>query len=117
MKLIGRLVFYGLGVAVFATGAVAKPASKPRVQTIKIMITERGYQPATLKLRKGVRARLIFLRDTDATCVREIVVPDFKIRRDLPLNQPVVLTFTPQKQGTFSFVCGMNMLRGKLVVS
>jgi plastocyanin domain-containing protein len=34
----------------------------------------------------------------------------------LPLNKPVVVAFTPNKSGGFSFTCGMGMLRGKIVV-
>lgn len=40
----------------------------------------------------------------------------FNIKRALPLNERVVVTFTPTKRGTFSFVCGMNMMRGELIV-
>ena len=90
--------------------------AKPRVQTAKIEITTKGYQPTNLKLRRGVRARVTFLRTTDATCAKEIVLPDFNIRRALPLNEPVVVSFTPSKRGSFTFVCGMNMMRGQLIV-
>ena len=38
------------------------------------------------------------------------------IRRELPLNQPVDIEFTPSKTGNVDFVCGMNMLRGTIVV-
>jgi len=44
------------------------------------------------------------------------VLPDFNIRRALPLNQPVVVSFTPTDRGSFTFVCGMNMMRGQLIV-
>jgi len=103
----------------FSAGVGSAPnraIAKPRVQTAKIEINTRGYQPGSLKLRRGVRARVTFLRTTDATCAKEIVLPDFNIRRALPLNQPVVLTFTPTIRGTFTFVCGMNMMRGQLIV-
>jgi plastocyanin domain-containing protein len=98
-------------------GVTPQPAiAKPGLQTAKIEINTKGYQPAKLKLRRGVRARVTFLRTTDATCAKEIVLPDFNIRRALPLNEPVVVNFTPIKRGTFTFVCGMNMMRGQLIV-
>src|SRR6266480_6620499 len=81
--------------------------AKPKVQAAKIRISERGYEPKAFKLRRGVPARVTFVRTTDATCAKEIVLPDFDIRRALPLNQPVVVNFTPNKRGTFTFVCGM----------
>jgi plastocyanin domain-containing protein len=116
-KMIRRLALTCfLASALSATGAVGKPASKPKVQTAKITITTRGYEPSGLKFRKGIPVRVTFLRTTDATCVKEIVFPDFNIRRALPLNQPVVVSFTPRKRGTFAFVCGMNMMSGQLIV-
>lgn len=114
-KMIGRLAF-ACALVVFGTVALGKPVRKPNVQTAKIKITARGYEPTALRLRKGVPARVTFLRTTNATCAKEIVLPDFNIRRALPLSQPVVVSFTPQNQGTFTFVCGMNMMRGKLIV-
>jgi plastocyanin domain-containing protein len=90
--------------------------AKPRTQSVKIKITERGYEPGSFRLRKGVPARVTFLRTTDATCAKEIVLPDFNIRRALPLNQAVAVNFTPTKRGDYSFVCGMNMMRGQLIV-
>ena len=90
--------------------------AKPRVQTAKVEINTKGYRPTSLRLRRGVPARVTFLRTTDATCAKEIVLPDFNIRRTLPLNEPVVVTFTPTNRGKFTFVCGLNMMRGQLVV-
>ena len=98
-------------------GVAPKSAiAKPRVQSVRIKITERGYEPVTLRLRRSVPARVTFVRTTNATCAKEIVLPDFNIRRTLPLNQPVVVIFTPTNRGAFTFVCGMNMMRGQLIV-
>ena len=90
--------------------------AKPRSQFVQVKITERGYEPINLKLRKGIRAQVTFVRTTEATCAKEIVLPDFSIMRALPLNQPVVVSFTPMKRGAYSFVCGMNMMSGQLIV-
>jgi plastocyanin domain-containing protein len=38
---------------------------------------------------------------------------EYGIKRELPLNQPAVVEFTPSKTGEFKFTCGMDMLRGK----
>src|SRR6266704_6044567 len=100
---------YALLFAVLLSGEIQNVIAKPKVQTAKIKITTRGYEPTALKLRKRIPAHVTFLRTTDATCVKEIVLPDFNIRRPLPLNQPLLITFTPTKKGSFTFVCGMNM--------
>jgi plastocyanin domain-containing protein len=59
---------------------------------------------------------MTFLRTTDKTCATEVVLPSLNIRRALPLNEPVVIEFTPKSSGEIGFVCGMNMLRGTVVV-
>jgi len=53
---------------------------------------------------------------TEQTCGTEIVIPAYKINRPLPLNVPVVVRSTPRKSGRYKFTCGMDMLRGALVV-
>ncbi len=86
------------------------------VQTARITVGEQGYEPSRVNLRSGVPARLTFLRTTDKTCGTAVVFPSLNIRRELPLNQSVDIEFTPQKTGDIEFVCGMNMLRGTVVV-
>lgn len=85
-------------------------------QSATIKLTQAGYQPDTLKLQQGVPARLTFVRLTDKTCGKELLIPEYEIRRALPLNEPVIVEFTPRKSGEFVFTCGMGMLRGKLIV-
>jgi plastocyanin domain-containing protein len=91
-------------------------SQKQTVQNIKINLTERGYHPSSFRLKKGIPARLTFVRKTEDECGAEIVLPAYNIRRTLPLNTPVTVRFTPKKAGTFSFACGMDMLHGKLIV-
>jgi len=82
----------------------------------KVLVTETGYEPAKLTIRAGEVARITFVRTTDKTCGTEVVFPSLNIRRPLPLNEPVVVEFTPKSSGEIGFVCGMNMLRGTVVV-
>jgi membrane fusion protein, heavy metal efflux system len=86
------------------------------VQTARITVGEQGYEPSRVNLKSGVPARLTFLRTTDKTCGTAVVFPSLNIRRELPLNQPVDIEFTPEKTGDIGFVCGMNMLHGNVVV-
>lgn len=109
-------------ITAFSLSANAQRRAKVQKQTIKkiqnvrINLTEKGYQPSSFRLKKGVPARVTFVRRTEDECGREIVIPAYKIRRELPVNTPVTIRFTPSKTGTFNFACGMNMLRGKLIV-
>jgi cobalt-zinc-cadmium efflux system membrane fusion protein len=94
--------------------AESSPAAA--VQTTRITVGEQGYEPSRVTLRAGVPARLTFVRTTDKTCGIAVAFPSLGVRRELPLNHPVEIEFTPQKTGNVDFVCGMNMLRGTLVV-
>jgi hypothetical protein len=96
-----------------APSQAARPASS--FQTASVTITQIGFEPETLTLRAGVPARITFTRTTENTCGTEVEFPDLDISRALPLNQPVVIELTP-KSGELTFACGMNMLRGTIVV-
>jgi hypothetical protein len=86
------------------------------VQTAKVVVGEQGFEPAKLSLRAGVPTRLTFVRTTDKTCASEVVFPSLNIRRTLPLKEPVEIAFTPANSGEIAFACGMNMLRGTILV-
>jgi membrane fusion protein, heavy metal efflux system len=86
------------------------------VQAAKIAVTEKGFEPEKVSVRAGAAVRLTFVRATDKTCGTEVVFPSLKIKRALPLNEPVVIEFTPAKTGDVAFACGMNMLKGVVVV-
>jgi hypothetical protein len=86
------------------------------IQTATILVNEQGYEPATVTLRAGVPTRLTFVRTTDKTCATEVVFPSMKIKKALPLNEPTLVEFTPEKAGDIAFACGMNMLHGTVIV-
>ena len=77
---------------------------------------EQGFEPATVNLPAVAQASITFVRTTDKTCGTEVVLPSVNIKRALPLNEPVVIEFTPDKSGDIAFACGMNMLHGTVVV-
>ncbi len=92
------------------------PDTMSQVQDARVVVAEQGFEPAKLTVRAGTPVRLTFLRTTDKTCAKEVVFPSLNLRRPLPLNYPVAIEFTPKASGEIGFVCGMNMLRGTIVV-
>ncbi|HET9515387.1 MAG TPA: cupredoxin domain-containing protein [Gemmatimonadales bacterium] len=86
-----------------------------RLQQVTVTV-KGGYQPAHIRVRRGMPVRLIFDRQEHSSCSEEIVLPDFGIRRFLPAFKTTAVEFTPAEAGTFEFTCGMGMLRGKLSV-
>ncbi|MEO7132693.1 MAG: cupredoxin domain-containing protein, partial [Vicinamibacterales bacterium] len=100
-----------------AKGTVTAPtASTAEMQTATVSVGDAAFEPAMITLRKGVPARLTFTRVSDTTCATEVVLPDYGIKRALPLNQGVAIEFTPQQAGEVAFACGMGMLKGMLMV-
>lgn len=77
---------------------------------------EGGYSPDTIAITKGKTTILRFTRQDPSGCLEEVVIPEFKIRKFLPLNQTVSVEIKPKKAGEYEFVCGMNMFHGKLIV-
>ncbi len=85
-------------------------------QTVTIAVTEQGFAPERIKVKKGEPVTLVITRKTDKTCATAINIPDYGIKHDLPLNQAVTLTFTPKSAGEIKYVCGMGMPGGVIVV-
>lgn len=75
-----------------------------------------GYSPEVISIPKGKLTKINFLRTDPTECLSEVVLGDFKIRRELPLNQKVSVEVTPQKTGEYTYSCSMNMYHGKIVV-
>lgn len=82
----------------------------------QIAVTERGFEPAELKIPSNQPLTLVVTRKTDQTCAKELVFADTKQRHELPLNQPVRIALPAQQGGTLSYACGMDMIHGKIVV-
>jgi plastocyanin domain-containing protein len=96
------------GTAVAETGAGG-------TQEVTITV-QGGYEPAEVKLKRGVPARLVFDRRETSGCSEEVVIPDFGVRKFLPAFQKTTVELRPETAGSFEFTCGMSMLRGRLVV-
>ena len=81
------------------------------------IIVKGGYQPEVISIPKEKTTTLNFIRRDSSSCLEEVVIPDFKVRKYLPMNEKVSISLTPKKAGTFEISCGMNMFHGKLIVS
>lgn len=80
------------------------------------IVVEGGYNPEVISIPKGKTTNLKFTRKDPSSCLEEVVLGDFKVRKTLPLNQTVTIPITPQKAGEYVFSCGMNMFHGKIRV-
>ncbi len=96
-------------------GPAAVAAAVAGVQEVRITV-KGGYTPDTIVVRAGQPVRLQFFRDETADCSERVVFEDFGIDIALPAFQTTAVEFTPDQAGEFRFRCGMNMLKGLLVV-
>jgi thiol-disulfide isomerase/thioredoxin/plastocyanin len=89
-----------------------KPAVKP--YRVEIVVTQKGFEPAEVKVPHGRPVTLVITRKTDKTCAQDIVIEGQV--KDLPLDKPVEIQLSFAKPGTVTYACGMNMIKGTLLV-
>jgi len=77
---------------------------------------EGGYSPSIITVPINKKTTINFIRKDSSSCLEEVVLPDFRIKKYLPLNKTTSIQITPHKSGTFEISCGMNMFHGKIVV-
>ena len=95
--------------------AVAAPTTAGGVQEVRVTV-KGGYTPDTIVVQAGKPVRLRFYRDETADCSERVVFEKFGINQELPAFQTTTVEFTPTEPGEYPFRCGMNMLKGLLVV-
>ncbi|MGY3089383.1 plastocyanin domain-containing protein [Hymenobacter sp. UYAg731] len=113
----------GLGLAAFvlwyfffsARQTASAVSSSGGVQEVAITV-KGGYSPDIIEVERGKPVQLSFYRDEENSCSEELLMPDFNVRRDLPAFKTTLVELLPKEAGTFTFTCGMGMLRGSLVV-
>jgi cytochrome c oxidase subunit 2 len=106
----------GLAALAAGTGVLAQP--KPRV--IKVSARRFVFTPNVIKVKKG---EPVTLELTSQDVFMGMNIPDFSVRSDIVPGKVMRLSFTPDKVGTFTFVCdvfcgdGHEDMSGHLVVS
>ncbi len=123
MTAMFRTVLAVAALAMSACGSGDAPEPPPvaarmegGVQVAEIAVGAEGYKPASVALRAGVPARLVFTRTSDDTCGTEVGSEGLGIPETrLPLGQAVPIEFTPGEAGRYSCACGWELLMGPVV--
>lgn len=120
MRLERKIVIAALLVALGTCGAyVAAQSAEPKVKVIKITAKKFTYTPGEVKLKKGVPVILEF-RTQDV--IMGFNLPDFNVRSDIVPGKVTRVRLTPDKTGTFVFLCdifcgtGHEEMNGKVTV-
>lgn len=99
----------------FGPREAVQTAAKSGVQELTVIV-KGGYAPDRIEVEQGRPVRLNFRREESNACTEQVIFGDFGLSKMLPQGETVPIEFTPQKIGEFTFHCGMNMVRGKLIV-
>ncbi|MEJ7849527.1 MAG: cupredoxin domain-containing protein [Pyrinomonadaceae bacterium] len=102
---------------VTGTADEADSEAQSRAKTIKVTVSSSGFAPEQVRVKKGQPVRLAFYRKDADNCGGEVVFPKLNIKRALPVGKTVTVRVTPANTGELGFTCGMNMMRGKIVVT
>ena len=114
-RLIGAAGALALG-SVAALALAAQP--KPRV--IKVVAKKFEFLPSEIHVKQG---ETVVLHFTAPEVPMGVNLADFKQRIDIVPGQPAKLELTPDKSGTFTFLCdvfcgkGHEEMSGTLIVS
>jgi len=110
---------------VLATGVAALAAATgvlavPRARVVKIVAKRFVFTPATVELKQG---EPVVFELTTQDVFMGMNIPDFGVRSDIVPGKTMKLAFTPDKAGTFTFLCdvfcgdGHESMSGTLVVA
>lgn len=111
------VTIFGLGLIAFIYWFFFSKKSELVSASGKLdILVKGGYKPENIKVKKGRTTTLVFKRTDPSSCLEEVVIPDFKIKKYLPLGEKVEIDITPEKSGVYKIHCGMNMFHAKLIV-
>ncbi|AJF62781.1 MAG: hypothetical protein QT11_C0001G0640 [archaeon GW2011_AR20] len=85
-------------------------------QIVDLSVKNYNYYPNTINLKYNVPAKIVVDTNKVRGCLQSIVIPDFGVRKFVTAKDNII-SFVPDKKGTFSFSCSMGMGFGKIVVS
>lgn len=96
----------------------AKAAATPAAGKLEVKVTDMGFEPQEIRVKKGEPVNIAFTRTTKDTCIKAVDFPEQGVKNfKLPLNKTVSLKLTPKEAGTYPFHCtAMQMGDGKLIV-
>ena len=94
----------------------APPAPAAVASVTHVTVDDNGFTPNSIAVTKGQPTTLEFVRTSDGTCAKEVVVPALGVSKALPLHTPVDVTIPAGDAKTYAFACGMGMFKGQVVV-
>ena len=119
MKLQRRKAL-AMGVAVIAGGVLGLRAAAQGPRVIPVVARKFVFLPNEIHVKKG---ETVTLEVSAPEVVMGLNIPEFKVRTDVIPGTVSKLTFTPDKAGSFPFLCdifcgdGHEGMSGTLIVT
>lgn len=119
MKLLFTSALFGS--ALLASGAAlnaapAKKAPAPKIQKVLVTLPMDYKDKPAATVKAGQPVALTFFLKSEAGCGNTVVLPAAKWKKTLKVGERATVTYTPTKSGPLAFQCGMNMMKGSLLV-
>lgn len=84
-----------------------------KTQTVTINVSNYGYDPKNITLKKGVPVKLTLKTLNVESCSRAFTIPSLNIQKLLPQTGETTIEFTPTNLGPLAFSCSMGMYTGR----
>jgi plastocyanin domain-containing protein len=95
----------------------AVPMKAEGYQIVRVIVRNTGYEPDRIQLEAGTPAKVVFVQEATSHCASQIQIPELGVPvTDLPEGRETVVEFSPEQAGTYTFTCGMNMMKGTILV-
>ena len=113
-----RTLLAAAGALALGSAAALAAGKKPRV--IKVVAKKFDFVPAEIRVTRG---ETVVLQFTAPEVPMGFNLADFDLRTDIVPGKVATLTFTPDKAGTFTFLCdvfcgsGHEDMSGTLIVA
>jgi plastocyanin len=99
-----------------AAASIEADVTKETAPKVKIEVTQTGYSPNIIRVKKGVQVELDVHNPLENSCLSTLNIPDFNLNNVNLKVGTTLLTFTPSTSGEYTFSCGMDMFKGKIIV-
>lgn len=106
--------FCATDAALMAAPKAPVKTKAPQKVTITLPMDYKNTPAATVKA--GQPVALTFFLKSEAGCGDTITVPAAKWKKTLKIGQRATVVYTPTKTGVLKFACGMDHMKGSLLV-
>jgi plastocyanin domain-containing protein len=115
-KIVASALPFLLTLTVVAFPRLAHGGQKTDVQKVRLEVVDDRYLVTPSRVTKGVPVRMDVDVESVKGCAGTVVISAFGVRKTIKKDDATI-TFTPDKTGTVEIACGMNMVKGTLVVT